>query len=96
MNFTSKFLDKLETILCDSVIFRTLTDSVLVIQENAESELRAHSSSVKRSKIPDRVPQASLPKTGKHQPFTKEEALVGIYNVCVIFSFCLLEFNYSM
>ncbi|XP_057417518.1 BAG-associated GRAM protein 1 isoform X2 [Lotus japonicus] len=49
-------------------------------KENAESELRAHSSSVKRSKIPDRVPQASLPKTGKHQPFTKEEALVGIYN----------------
>ncbi|XP_061373438.1 BAG-associated GRAM protein 1 [Gastrolobium bilobum] len=49
-------------------------------KENAESELRAHSSSVRGSKILEKVPQESMPKTGKLQPFIKEEALVGIYN----------------
>ncbi|KAJ1396484.1 VASt domain, partial [Sesbania bispinosa] len=49
-------------------------------KESAESELRAHSSSVRRSDILDKVPEASMPKTGKLQPFIKEEALVGIYN----------------
>ncbi|MED6158066.1 BAG-associated GRAM protein 1 [Stylosanthes scabra] len=49
-------------------------------KENAESELRAHSSSVRGTRILDNVPEESMPKTGKLQPFTKEEALVGIYN----------------
>ncbi|KAL1336904.1 hypothetical protein HN51_031336 [Arachis hypogaea] len=49
-------------------------------KENAESELRAHSSSVRGNKILDKVPEESMPKTGKLQAFTKEEALVGIYN----------------
>ncbi|KAK7252081.1 hypothetical protein RIF29_35793 [Crotalaria pallida] len=49
-------------------------------KENAESELRAHSSSVRGSKILDKVPEQSMSKTGKLQPFIKEEALVGIYN----------------
>jgi hypothetical protein len=64
------------------------------MQENAESELRAHSSSVRRSNIMDKVPETSMPKARKLQTFTKEEALVGIYNVCIIFSFCLHELNY--
>jgi hypothetical protein len=55
-----------------------------VIQENAESELRAHSSSVRRSNIMDKVPETSMPKAGKRQTFIKEEALVGIYNVCIV------------
>ncbi|WJX44308.1 BAG-associated GRAM protein 1, variant 2 [Trifolium repens] len=49
-------------------------------KENAESELRAHSSSVRRSNIMDKVPETSMPKARKLQTFTKEEALVGIYN----------------
>ncbi|XP_028205484.1 BAG-associated GRAM protein 1-like isoform X1 [Glycine soja] len=49
-------------------------------KENAESELRAHSSSVRGNKILDKAPEESMPKTGKLQPFVKEEALVGIYN----------------
>ncbi|XP_028780101.1 BAG-associated GRAM protein 1 isoform X2 [Neltuma alba] len=49
-------------------------------KENAESELRAHSSSVRGNKIPDKVPEEKMGKTGTSQPFVKEEALVGIYN----------------
>ncbi|KAE9597236.1 putative C2 domain, GRAM domain, VASt domain-containing protein [Lupinus albus] len=49
-------------------------------KENAESELRAHSSSVRGGKILDKVPEESIPKTAKLQPFIKAEALVGIYN----------------
>ncbi|OIW10159.1 hypothetical protein TanjilG_27910 [Lupinus angustifolius] len=49
-------------------------------KENAESELRAHSSSVRGGKITDKLPEESMPKTGKLQHFIKEEALVGIYN----------------
>ncbi|XP_027345796.1 BAG-associated GRAM protein 1 isoform X2 [Abrus precatorius] len=50
-------------------------------KENAESELRAHSSSVRGSKVLDKVPEESKPKTGQLQHFIKEEALVGIYNM---------------
>ncbi|KAG5023455.1 hypothetical protein JHK85_019797 [Glycine max] len=50
-------------------------------KENAESELRAHSSSVRGNKILDKAPEESMPKTGRLQPFVKEEALVGIYNM---------------
>ncbi|KAF7805311.1 BAG-associated GRAM protein 1 isoform X1 [Senna tora] len=49
-------------------------------KENAESELRAHSSSVRGNKILDKVPEENVEKRGKSQPFVKEEALVGIYN----------------
>ncbi|XP_019423973.1 PREDICTED: BAG-associated GRAM protein 1-like isoform X2 [Lupinus angustifolius] len=49
-------------------------------KENAESELHAHSSSVRGGKILDKVPEESIPKAGKLQPFIKAEALVGIYN----------------
>ena len=86
MSFTQKFLDIWKINSCDSI---------LVIQENAESELRAHSSSVRRSDIMDKVPETSMPKAGKLQTFIKEEALVGIYNVCII-SPCLHEFNYYL
>lgn len=69
---------------------------LIIIQENAESELRAHSSSVRGNKILDKAPEESMPKTGKLQPFVKEEALVGIYNVCIVFSFYLHKFNYQL
>ncbi|KAI4324362.1 hypothetical protein L6164_023910 [Bauhinia variegata] len=49
-------------------------------KENAESELRAHSSSVRGNKLLDEVLEESVPKTGKSQPFVKEECLVGIFN----------------
>ncbi|KAJ7980645.1 BAG-associated GRAM protein 1 [Quillaja saponaria] len=49
-------------------------------KEKAQSALRAHSSSVRGSKIPDKVPEEIIQKTGKLQAFIKEEALVGIYN----------------
>ncbi|CAI8618335.1 unnamed protein product [Vicia faba] len=49
-------------------------------KENAESELRAHSSSVRQSAVMDKVPEASMPKVEKLKTFIKEEALVGIYN----------------
>ncbi|CAL0313520.1 unnamed protein product [Lupinus luteus] len=49
-------------------------------KENTESELHAHSSSAQGGKILDKVPEESIPKTGKLQPFIKAEALVGIYN----------------
>ncbi|XP_058750588.1 BAG-associated GRAM protein 1 isoform X2 [Vicia villosa] len=49
-------------------------------KENAESELRAHSSSVRQSSVMDKVPEASMPKVEKLKTFIKEEALVGIYN----------------
>ncbi|XP_054811702.1 BAG-associated GRAM protein 1 isoform X2 [Prosopis cineraria] len=59
-------------------IFREMLEAEK--KENAESELRAHSSSVRGNKTPDKVPEGSIGKTGKSQPFVKEEALVGIYN----------------
>lgn len=43
----------------------------------------------------DKVPETSMPKAGKRQTFIKEEALVGIYNVCIV-SPCLHEFNYYL
>ncbi|KAK7822897.1 bag-associated gram protein 1 [Quercus suber] len=47
--------------------------------EKAESALRAHSSSTRRSKTQVEIPE-DVPKTGKVQVFIKEEALVGICN----------------
>ncbi|KAF5452559.1 hypothetical protein F2P56_027539 [Juglans regia] len=49
-------------------------------KEKAESALRAHSSSVRGSKTQAKIPEDSMPKTGKLQSFIKEEALVPIYN----------------
>ncbi|KAJ7947453.1 BAG-associated GRAM protein 1 [Quillaja saponaria] len=49
-------------------------------KEKAESALRAHSSSIKGNKMPDKVPEEIIPKTGKLQAFIKEEALVSIHN----------------
>ncbi|XP_023875484.1 BAG-associated GRAM protein 1 isoform X4 [Quercus suber] len=48
-------------------------------KEKAESALRAHSSSTRRSKTQVEIPE-DVPKTGKVQVFIKEEALVGICN----------------
>ncbi|KAJ9701699.1 hypothetical protein PVL29_006884 [Vitis rotundifolia] len=48
-------------------------------KENAESELRAHSSSIKgRSQA--KISEDSLPTVIEFQPFVKEEALISIYN----------------
>lgn len=48
-------------------------------KENAESELRAHSSSIKgRSQA--KISEDSLPTAIEFQPFVKEEALISIYN----------------
>ncbi|CAJ1939337.1 unnamed protein product [Sphenostylis stenocarpa] len=49
-------------------------------KENAESEQRAHSSSVRGNKLLEKVPEESMSKTRKLPHFIKEEALVGIYN----------------
>uniref|UniRef100_A0A5B7ALF4 C2 and GRAM domain-containing protein n=1 Tax=Davidia involucrata TaxID=16924 RepID=A0A5B7ALF4_DAVIN len=49
-------------------------------KEKAQSALRAHSSSIRGGKRQVKVPEESVPKTGKFQPFIKEEVLVGIYN----------------
>ncbi|XP_014505479.1 BAG-associated GRAM protein 1 isoform X2 [Vigna radiata var. radiata] len=49
-------------------------------KENAESEQRAHSSSVRGNKLLDKAPVESISKIGKLPHFIKEEALVGIYN----------------
>ncbi|GLT91575.1 hypothetical protein SLE2022_094560 [Rubroshorea leprosula] len=48
-------------------------------KERAESELRAHSSSIKTVKSP-KTPIDSSSKTEKLQAFVKEEVLVGIHN----------------
>jgi len=37
-----------------------------------------------------------MSKTGKLPHFIKEEALVGIYNVGIVFIFYLHEFNYQL
>ncbi|KAG4401124.1 hypothetical protein GLYMA_07G207902v4 [Glycine max] len=47
-------------------------------KENAEPELRALSDSARGSKALDKALEESMPKTGKLQPFIKEEALVGM------------------
>ncbi|KAG4401129.1 hypothetical protein GLYMA_07G207902v4 [Glycine max] len=47
-------------------------------KENAEPELRALSDSARGSKALDKALEESMPKTGKLQPFIKEEALVGL------------------
>ncbi|KAB1213211.1 hypothetical protein CJ030_MR5G022388 [Morella rubra] len=49
-------------------------------KEKAESALRAHSSSVRGSETEAKIPQDSVPKTGKLQAFIKEEVLVSIKN----------------
>ncbi|KAF8041537.1 hypothetical protein BT93_A0207 [Corymbia citriodora subsp. variegata] len=48
-------------------------------KEMVESALRAHSSSVRGSRRSLKTPEDSVSKTGKLQPFIKEEVLVGIY-----------------
>ncbi|KAA8532140.1 hypothetical protein F0562_006718 [Nyssa sinensis] len=49
-------------------------------KEKEQSELRAHSSSVRGGKRQVKVPEESVPKSEKFQPFIKEEILGGIYN----------------
>ncbi|XP_060179213.1 BAG-associated GRAM protein 1-like isoform X2 [Lycium barbarum] len=49
-------------------------------KERERSALRAHSSSVKRSKKLDMSREENVPRTEKSQPFIKEEVLSGIYN----------------
>ncbi|KAK9288823.1 hypothetical protein L1049_017288 [Liquidambar formosana] len=49
-------------------------------KEKVESALRAHSSSIRGSRRQDKIPEDSVSKTGKLQPFIKEEVLIGIYN----------------
>ena len=56
----------------------------IVKQEKEQSALRAHSSSVRGSKRRAKIPEESVRKTLKFQPFVKEEVLVAIYNVCII------------
>jgi len=64
--------------------------SLIIIQENAEPELRALSDSARGSKALDKALEESMPKTEKLQPFIKEEALVGMNDVCIFFSFYLV------
>ncbi|XAR71072.1 hypothetical protein NMG60_11028169 [Bertholletia excelsa] len=49
-------------------------------KEKEQSALRAHSSSVRGSKRRGKIPEESVPKTVKFQPFVKEEVLVSIHN----------------
>ncbi|PSS32810.1 BAG-associated GRAM protein [Actinidia chinensis var. chinensis] len=49
-------------------------------KEKEQSALRAHSSSTRGSKRRANIPEESVPKTLKFQPFVKEEVLVAIYN----------------
>ncbi|GFS45948.1 C2 domain-containing protein [Actinidia rufa] len=49
-------------------------------KEKEQSALRAHSSSARGSKRRANIPEESVPKTLKFQPFVKEEVLVAIYN----------------
>ena len=55
-----------------------------LMQERAESALRADSSSNRGTRRKANAPQDSASKTEKLQAFIKEEVLVGIYNVCII------------
>ncbi|KAG8375888.1 hypothetical protein BUALT_Bualt09G0006000 [Buddleja alternifolia] len=48
-------------------------------KEKEQSLLRAHSSSVKGTKRQSNIPEESVAKTEKFQPFIKEEVLSGIY-----------------
>ncbi|XP_059655183.1 BAG-associated GRAM protein 1 isoform X2 [Cornus florida] len=58
--------------------FREMLDAEK--KENEQSALRAHSSSVRGGKRQVKVPEETTPKTGKFQPFIKEEVVNGIYN----------------
>ncbi|KAL0927474.1 hypothetical protein M5K25_001646 [Dendrobium thyrsiflorum] len=49
-------------------------------QENAQSALRAHSSSIRSSRKPVDIPEENVAETGKLQDFVKEDVLVGIVN----------------
>jgi len=49
-------------------------------------ELCAHSSSARGSKVLGKAFEESMPETGKLQPIIQGEALVGINNVCIVFS----------
>ena len=64
---------------------------LFVIKKEEHSACPAHSNSITGSKRQVDIPEESMPKTLKFQPFTKEEALVGIHNVCThfqLFFFC--------
>ncbi|KAM7486657.1 hypothetical protein LguiA_002666 [Lonicera macranthoides] len=49
-------------------------------KEKEQSAIRAHSSSVRGGKRQVKIPEESAPKSGKLQPFIREEVLVGIYD----------------
>lgn len=59
-----------------------------------ESALRAHSSSVRGSRRSLKTPEDSVSKTGKLQPFIKEEVVVGIYKVSIIPFTLKFNFHY--
>lgn len=60
----------------------------MYVQEKEQSELRAHSSSIRGSKMKPKISESSA-KGEKYQPFIKEDVLTEIYNVClVLFYFC--------
>ncbi|KAH7857755.1 hypothetical protein Vadar_019815 [Vaccinium darrowii] len=48
-------------------------------KEKEQSDLRAHSSSIGGSKRKVKIPEESVPKAVKFQPFIREEVLVSIY-----------------
>lgn len=49
-------------------------------KEKEQSALRAHSSSIKGTRKQVKIPEESVPKPQKFQPFIKEEVLVAVYN----------------
>ncbi|XP_057469741.1 BAG-associated GRAM protein 1-like isoform X2 [Actinidia eriantha] len=55
-------------------------DTEEVDKREEHSACPAHSNSITGSKRQVDIPEESMPKTLKFQPFTKEEALVGIHN----------------
>lgn len=66
------------------------------MQENAQSALRAHSSSIRGSRKTMDIPEANVADTGKLQDFIKEDVLVGIVNVYVMLSFFSIIFFYLL
>lgn len=58
------------------------------VQEKEQSALRAHSSSVRGGELLVKVPKEAMVKSGKNQPFIKEEVLSGIYNVSIVSQLC--------
>jgi hypothetical protein len=60
---------------------RFIQDNFMLVQQRAQSALRAHSSSRKNSKKEINVPEDCATLTGQLQPFVKEEVLVPVFNV---------------